>query len=131
MHPQCTFSEGQLKHVSARGHTNSMSLDRNLLRRQSRNGLSLRTRETQGKKTQMVRHLQRATLSAYQLIFWASSQVSFRLLQRQGCSFCLPEPYILAAAFLRGWLAMLALARQEASCTQHMCTHRMTRGHHV
>lgn len=57
MHPQCTLSEDQLKHVSARGHANSMSLDGNFLRRQSRDSLSLRISETQGKKTQMVRHL--------------------------------------------------------------------------
>ena len=53
VHPQCTLSEDQPRHVSARGHANSMSLDCNFLRRQSRNSLNLRASETQGKKTQI------------------------------------------------------------------------------
>ena len=107
MHPQCISSEDQAKHVSARGHANSMSLDCNFLRRQSRNGLSLRSSETQGKKTQMVRHLQRATLSAYRLFFRASSQISFRLVQRHGYGFCLPETYNPCCSLSKGLISKI------------------------
>ena len=104
MHLQCSLSEDQPNNVRARGHTNSVSLDCNLLRRRSRDSLDLschtsrlshhRTSERQSKKPQLVRHLQRVTLYAYLFYFLGKlSQVNLLLVKRHGCSFCLTVSY--------------------------------------
>ena len=93
MHPQCTLSEDQPEHVSARGHANSMPLDCNFLRRQSRDSLQSQNQRDAGREDSDGEAFAEGDSECLSIIIRASSQISFRPVQRHGWGFCLPESY--------------------------------------